>query len=76
MLWLGGVFEVLASGVKNAQLQTILSWDLCYQSHCQTGYLDEVLRFYTQAKLVAFREVFGHSSGYGIRKKRPKDGDG
>lgn len=61
--------------VKNSQPRTILSWGLSYQSHRHTGHLD-VLRFDTQAKLVAFRDVFGHTSGFGVRKKRPKYSDG
>lgn len=66
---------VSTSHVKNSQPQTILSWGLCYQSLRHTGHLD-VLRFDTQTKLVAFREVFGHTSGFGVRKKRPKYSDG
>jgi hypothetical protein len=63
------------SGVKNIQPRVLLSWGLSYQSLRHTGHLD-ILRFDTEAKLVAFRELFGHTSGFGVRKKRPKYSDG
>jgi hypothetical protein len=63
------------SGVRNSQPRTILSWGLCYQSLRHTAHLD-VLRFDTEAKMVAFRELFGHTCGFGVRKKRPKYSDG
>ena len=62
-------------GVKNSQPRILLSWGLSYHSLRHTGHLD-VLRFDTEAKLVAFRELFGHTSGYGVRKKRPKYSEG
>jgi hypothetical protein len=31
-----------------------------------------VLRFDTTTNMTAFRKVFGHASGYGVRKKRPR----
>ena len=57
--------------VQFSQPQPILSWGLTYRSIRQSGRL-EVLRFDTATKMAAFREVFGHTSGYGVRKKRPR----
>jgi hypothetical protein len=57
------------------QPRPILGWGLTYRSHRE--YCDmEILRFDTCAKIVAFREVFGYTSGYGVRKKRPRYCDG
>ena len=57
--------------VRFSQPQPILSWGLTYRSIRQTGDL-EVLRFDTATKMAAFREIFGQTSGYGVRKKRPR----
>jgi hypothetical protein len=63
------------SSIKYSQPRPMLSWGLCYNSLRHTGSLD-VLRFDTQSKMAAFREQFGHTCGYGVRKKRPRYSEG
>ena len=60
--------------IKNAMTRhgiESLTWVLGYRSLRHTGILD-VWRFDSEAKLVAFRELFGQTCGFGVRKKRPK----
>jgi hypothetical protein len=52
-----------------------LTWGLVYNSRRNVTH-QEVLRFDTSWKLDVFQTVFGTMSGYGVRKKRPKYGDG
>jgi hypothetical protein len=52
-----------------------LTWGLVYNSRRHTA-SQEVFRFDTEKKLDVFQSVFGTMSGYGVRKKRPKYGDG
>ena len=63
------------SRIKYSHPRTMLSWGLCYNSLRHTGSLD-VLRFDTQAKMAAFRDLFGQTCGYGVRKKRPRYSEG
>ena len=63
------------SRIKYSHQQTMLSWGLCYNSLRHTGSLD-VLRFDTLAKMAAFRDLFGQTCGYGVRKKRPRYSEG
>jgi hypothetical protein len=44
---------------------------LCLQSIRHTEHLDD-LRFDTEGRLKAFRDLFGHTCGFGVRKKRPR----
>ena len=61
-------------GIKNSKPRTVLSWGLAYQSVRHTELLD-VLRFDTHTKLAVFRELFGSTTGFGVRKKRPRFSD-
>ena len=61
----------VVSGVQFCQPRPILGWGLTYHCIRETGNL-EILRFDTSAKMKAFRKIFGHTSGYGVRKKRPR----
>jgi hypothetical protein len=63
------------SSIEYSQPRAILSWGMCYHSLRHTRSID-VLRFDTQTKLAAFRELFGQACGYGVRKKRPKYSEG
>ncbi|KAI2489041.1 hypothetical protein MHU86_25564 [Fragilaria crotonensis] len=62
-------------GVRFSQPRPILSWGLSYHCTRESGEL-EVLRFDTTTKMTAFRKVFGQTSGYGVRKKRPRYSEG
>ena len=63
------------AGVPNCMPRAILSWGLCYQAIRHTEHLD-VLRFDTDGRLKAFRDLFGHTCGFGVQKKRPRYCDG
>jgi hypothetical protein len=56
--------------VRFSQPRPILSWGLMYHCIRESGDL-EVLRFDTTSKMNAFCDVFGQTSGYGVRKKGP-----
>jgi hypothetical protein len=65
----------LICDVRFCQPRPILGWGLTYHCIRETGNL-EVLRFDSLAKMKAFRKIFGHTSGYGVRKKRPRYNEG
>lgn len=61
--------------VTYSQPKSVLSWGLTLHSSPYVGTLD-VIRFDTQAKMDAFRQLFGIMAGFGVRKRRPKYCDG
>ena len=61
--------------LRFCQPRPILGWGLTYHCIRETGSL-EVLRFDTSSKIEAFRKIFGGTSGYGVRKKRPRYSEG
>ena len=60
----------IMSTVRFCQPRPILGWGLTYHCICEIGNL-EVLRFDTSTKIQSFRNIFGSTSGCGVRKKQP-----
>ena len=60
----------IMSTVRFCQPRPILGWGLTYNCIRETGNL-EVLRFDTSTKIQSFRNIFGSTSGCGVRKKQP-----